>query len=316
MNLLRLAEVKVILFVVLSLAGLEVGARLFEVRLSKDVRHIRSLPEAAASLKAAPAERLKVLILGNSLSRDGLDKEILKTGLTRLTGREVELVAMYPDGTSINQWYYGYRRYFDQTGALPDLVLLGSARLHVLDNRFEPDRLAAFYTSVADMPQLLGQQEGDVEAISKVLLARVSMSFAHRTRVQPLVFYNLIPGYTETSQTIGVVREEMAPAVPKADMPPETCEMLTELLKTLNEGHVHALLLAIPMTKPYTMPDCALASAAAAQVPVIVAGESLYQRADYFYDGYHLGPEGSAEYTRLLIEKISQTPGALPPFSR
>lgn len=313
MPLLRLPEVKVLLLLLLALAGMEGLSRCFEVRLSKDVKHIRSLPAVAATLRQAPKERLKVLIVGNSLSRDGLDKATLTAGLSKLTGREVELAAMYPDGSNIHQWYYGYRRYFQQTGALPDLVLLGTARPHLLDGRSESDRLAAFYTSVADMPQLLSQQQGDVEAISKALLARSSMLFAHRGRVQPLVFYNLVPGYTETSQTIGVVRDA-APVSdqPASDVPGESCDMLSAFLATLRTDQVRTLILAIPMTQPYTLPACVQASARAAQVPILVAGETMHQTPAHFPDAYHLGPEGAVEYTRQLLEKIAQSPGTLP----
>ncbi|HEY1084089.1 MAG TPA: hypothetical protein VGE29_17630 [Prosthecobacter sp.] len=314
MKFFRFAEARVLWFLVLLLGGLEVGARLFEVHLSKDVKHIRSLPDVAAELKAAADSRLKVLIVGNSLSREGLDAEMLKQGLAARTGREVELAAMYPDGSNISQWYYGYRRYFDQTGAKPHLVIIGTSRPHLLDAPAEPDRLAAFYTSLQDMPQLLSEQSGDVEAISKAVLARGSMLFAHRGRVQPLVFYNLVPGYTETTQTLAVRREAGTPeqggeaASVEKQAPAESVRCLSDLLGTFQKEGVKAMLVAIPMPQPYALPESVLTEANKAAVPVLSGGAAMHLEPRYFPDGYHLNAAGAAMFTRRLLEEIEKLP--------
>lgn len=313
-SMLRRPEARVVLCLLLMLAGLEVVARLFEQRLSKDVQHIRSLPAVAAKLQAAPDSSLKVLILGNSLSRDGLNPKVLKEGLQKLTGREVELAAMYPDGSSVSQWFYGYRRYFSQAGAKPDLVFIGTARQHLLDARSEADRLAAFYTSYADMPLLLKRQHGDVEAISKALLARASVLFAHRGRVQPLVFYNLVPGYTETTQNLSVHRGETAihEAEPSVSVPAtpanEPCWHFQELIKTLQADGATPVVVTIPMTQPYQLPDSLVQSASAAKVRVESLGSGLSWSADRFPDGYHLAPDAGEEFTRMLVESLQKTP--------
>ncbi|SKB02316.1 hypothetical protein SAMN02745166_03622 [Prosthecobacter debontii] len=317
MSLLRHAETKVLLVLVLALVVLEGGARMFETKLSKDVSHIRSLPAVAAELKAAPANQLKVLILGNSLSRDGLDKALLKTGLEKLTGRPVHLAAMHPDASNIGQWFYGYRRYFAQTGAHPDLVILGTGRPHLLDGRSEPDRQAAFYTSLKDMPLLLKEQQGDVEAISKALVARASMLFAHRARVEPLLFYNGIPGYTETTQTLSVHREHVTPASEgeTADAHHEaapTCHLFESLLKTFQAGKTRVIVVAIPMTETYELPECVEKAVKQAQMSVVDTGASLQYPPERFPDGYHLDKTGAAQFTSQLLEVLGQRPEYLP----
>ena len=310
MHLLRTPEAKVLLVLAFVLAALELGARVFEERLSKDVKHIRSLPLVAATVKNTPAEKLSVLIIGNSLSRDGLDQTLLKEGLARITGREVSLAAMYPDASSIAQWYYGYRRYFDQTGSPPDLILLGTGRPHLLDSTSAPDRLAAFYTSLSDMPHLLARQSGDVEAISKALFARTSMLFAHRGRVQPLVFYNLVPGFTETTQTLSIRRDPIpAPATSAESATPparsETCTTFAEFLATLHAAHTRALIVTIPMTEPYTLPACVQEAAEAQKVPVLTTGARMKLDPARFPDSYHLDDQGAAQFTRALLEEIA-----------
>ncbi|MCW0217149.1 MAG: hypothetical protein OJI67_02390 [Prosthecobacter sp.] len=317
MKFLHSNETKVLLVLACVLGVLELGARVFEGKLSKDVNHIRSFPSVAATLKAAPKERLKVLIIGNSLSRDGLDKKLLKTELAKLSGREVELAAMHPDASNISQWYYGYRRYFDQTDSIPDLIFLGTGRSHLLDAPAESDRLSAFYVSLSDLPQLLKEQAGDVEAISKAILARTSLLFAHRARVQPLLFYNLVPGYTETTQTIAVRREPLKVEAESALVPAsEHCVTFEELLKTVHAKKSQVMVVAIPMTEPYVLPPCVLESARKENAPVLDAGAAMRFDASHFPDGYHLDASGAAEFTEKLLEVISKNPDLMQALSK
>lgn len=302
MNILRQPEAKVVLALVLLLGGMELGARLFEEKLSKDVKHIRSLPGVSAKLKAAPAGAYKVLILGNSLSRDGLDQALLKVGIAKIVGREVELAAMYPDGSSISQWYYGYRRYFMENEVHPDLVILGTGRTHLLDGPLETDRLAAFYTSAGDLPALL-KKSGDLEDISKALVARSSALFAHRGRVQPLVFYNSIPGYTETTQNLTVQRPTEGEGTVTTQRQ-ESCELFAKLLKTFQSQGSQVVVTAIPLPKPYALPGCVKQAAAGGEIKLIEEGSQLQLDAKLFPDGYHLNKEGAALFTQQLLEWI------------
>lgn len=306
MKFLHTAEAKVILMLVLTLGLLEGGARLFEKHLSKDVNHIRSLPAVAAELKAAPADCLKVLIIGNSLSRDGIDQPLLKEGLKKLTGREIELAAMYPDGSNINQWFYGYRRYFEQTGAIPDVILLGTGRPHLLDSPAEPDRLAAFYTSLQDLPFLLGHQAADIESTSKALLARSSMLFAHRGRVQPLVFYNLVPGYTETTEILSTQRPSEASQASSSQVPQETCKLFDALMADIQAYPIRSFVVTIPMTQTYTLPECIQATSRSRQTPVIHDGSAMNLDLSHFPDGYHLDKTGAAEFTTVLVRRLGE----------
>lgn len=304
-------ESRVLVALLVLIALMETGARLFETRLSKDVGHIRSLPQVAARLRAAPPARFKVLILGNSLSRDGFDLSLLRPALARLSGREVELAAMHPDGSSIAEWYYGYRRYFDQAGARPDLVLIGTGRGHLLDPALEPDRLAAFYASGRDFSDLLQRLDGGVESAAKAVCARASMLFAHRNRVQPLLFYNFVPGYTETASAISVQRP--VPAAGQGASPADgEAGLFTALLDTLRAAGTRVVVAAIPVPAAYELPETVLRQAAARQVPVIREGSRLAIDVRHFPDGYHLDADGSAQFTRMLLQQLQAQPALFP----
>ncbi len=291
-------ELRVVVALLASLLGLEVAARLFETRLSKDVAHLRSLPAEAARLRAAPSDRFKVLILGNSLAREGLDREQLQRGLEARLGRPVLLAAMHPDGSRIEEWQYGYRRHFDQVGARPDLVLLCTGRAHLLDGLRDLDAVAAFHVSWRDLPGFVREQHLGVEAICQVAAARVSRLFAHRRRVQPLLFYHWMPRYEPTVNLIqagGQVKARRSAASA------ESARALLGLLQTCRAAGTRVALLPVPLPEAYELP-AAVAEAAQAG-GAIVLGPPPPLPPERFPDGYHLDAEGAAVWTSMLLER-------------
>lgn len=291
-------ELRAVVALVIALLGLEVAARVFESQLSKDVAHLRSLPAEAELLRAAPAERFKVLILGNSLAREGLDRERLRLGLEAKLGRPVAVAAMHPDGSRIEEWHYGYRRYFDQVGARPDLVLLCTGRAHLLDGLRDLDAVAAFHVSWRDLPGFVREQKLGVEAVCQVAAARLSRLFAHRRRVQPLLFYHWMPRY---EPTVNLIQAAGQGAARRSAAPEETARALLGLLQTCRAGGTRVALLPVPLPEAYELPT---AVAGAAQTGgALVLGPPPPLPAERFPDGYHLDAEGAEVWTSTLLER-------------
>src|SRR5690606_31684789 len=69
-------HVRVPAFVLAALLLVEVGVRAVEERLSIDVRHINRMDEIVTALVAAPGP--SVLFVGNSLTREGVDLELMR----------------------------------------------------------------------------------------------------------------------------------------------------------------------------------------------------------------------------------------------
>ena len=290
-------ELRVFVTLLLALLGLEAAARLFETRLSKDVAHLCSLPTEAARLRDAPADSCKVLILGNSLAREGLDRERLALGLEAKLGRPVVLAAVHPDGSRIEEWQYGYRRYFEQSGARPDLILLCTGRAHLLDGLRDLDAVAAFHVSWRDLPGFVREQELDVDAICQVAAARASRLFAHRRRVQPLLFYHWMPRYEPTVNLIQAAGQGTAR---RLAAPEESARAFSGLLQTCRVAGTRVALLSVPLPEPYELP---VAVAEAAQLGgAVTLGPPPRLPARHFPDGYHLDAEGAAVWTAALLE--------------
>lgn len=291
-------ELRVLFTLLLALLGLEVAARVFETRLSKDVAHLRSLPAEAARLREAPADRFKVLILGNSLAREGLDRQRLQRGLETKLGRPVVLAAMHPDGSRIEEWQYGYRRYFEQTGARPDLILLCTGRAHLLDGLRDLDAVAAFHVSWRDLPGFVLEQQLGVDAICQVAAARASRLFAHRRRVQPLLFYHWMPRY---EPTVNLIQAAGQGAARRSVAVEESMRAFLGLLETCRSAGTRVVLLPVPLPEPYELPAVVTAAAQAGGALLLGPPPGLPKR--HFPDGYHLNAEGAAVWTAALLEQ-------------
>lgn len=292
-------ELRVVMALLLALLGLEVAARVFESRLSKDVAHLRSLPAEAERLRNAPADSLKVLILGNSLIREGLDREMLRRGLEAKAGRPVELAVMTPDASRIEEWLYGYRRHFYQAGVRPDLILLGTGRSHLLDGLADLDALAAFHVSWRDLPAFVRDQELGVGEVCQAAAARVSRLFAHRRRVQPLLFYHAMPRYEATVNLIQASAQQAA----RTSAALESTRALTALLQTCRASGTRVLLLPVPLPEGYELPVTVTARVANHEVAVL--GPPPRLSAEHFPDGYHLEEKGAVIWTKKLINEAA-----------
>jgi hypothetical protein len=292
------AESKVVLTLVLLLLALEVGARVFEGRLSRDIQHLRTLPGQAYLLKSAPKESLRILLLGNSLARCGMDQNLLKNKLSSELGRPVILAVMHPDGSKIEEWAYGYQRYFRDTNSEPDAVLLITGRQHLTDKLKSADDMGAFYVGNEDLLPFMKGNLRSVEEASWFLAARYSTLMAHRKRVEPLVFYNLVPGYEQTAQAIN--RSAQAPAI----APTTTCEVFKQFAHGLKSREVRLFVASAPLPEPFDLPEPVISASAEANVTVHPSGANLKLPAERFPDQYHLDQAGAQAFTEHLLPTL------------
>ena len=289
--------------VLLSLAGvlllLEVAARIVEERLSKDVSHLRSLPAEAERFRDAPPESLKILVLGNSLARCGVDCGVLAAGLEKKGGRPVVVAGMHPDGSRIEEWFFGYRKYFAEAQTSPDVVLLVTGRLHLNDHLQSASDMGAFYVRTTDVPLFAERHLRNVETISQFFLGKVVALFAHRERVEPLVFYNYVPSYEGTAQAIN--RQSAENAGGSAAGLLDHCETFESFAAELRESGVRLVVVTAPLPQPYQLPEIVQRIARAEGAMIIDAGADLLLPPSRFPDDYHLDSEGA----KLLAEYIA-----------
>src|SRR5687767_1062645 len=112
-------ELKVLALVVAALAACELVVRLREQALSLDVRHIRQIPEISARL--AQGEGLRLLFIGNSMTRYGVEPEILGREITAQGIAPLRIERVFPDATALPDWYYAFQHHFVAPDRPPDV---------------------------------------------------------------------------------------------------------------------------------------------------------------------------------------------------
>lgn len=291
-------EWKVLASLIALLLLMEVGVRAFETKLSKDLTHLRQLPLAAESLKTDDA--YKILIVGNSLARYGIDRKLLVQGLEGKGYEKIRVEAFHPDGTTITEWSYGLRRYFLNPGAIPDRIIVVSGRTHLMDIPPKAERLGAFYVDLPDVKEAVLLELNSVEERARFFLARASGLFANRSRIQPYVFYNYLPEYTGTIQDINDQRKMLAEKS-SGDAKMGTAD-LGRFLEVAQSKGSKISVVAIPMLASYDLPN-------EISKEIEKQGGALWDLSGIneideknFFDGYHLDPEGAVKVTEALIE--------------
>lgn len=293
-------EMKVILCLMGLLLSLELGARIFETKLSKDVEHLRELPAQAKTLREAPPNAFKVLILGNSLARCGIDLDLLQKGLEEKYQKPVVIAKMHPDASRIEAWAYGYRRYFEDTESNADLILTTTGALHLSDHLQNITGMGAFYVGSSDFLGFCRDRLSGIEDIARFCGARASALWAHRDRVEPLFFYNAVPSYAETAQEINrsISQEQQSRA---ARQPKVTCEVFQDFAKRLKSTNTQFVIASVPMPESYTLPEEILKAIQNSGASFIDLGATLKLPKERFPDGYHLDAAGAVIFTRKVL---------------
>jgi len=281
--------------VVAVAAACELALRFGSERLSSDITHIRSIPAVAAALKARDGERL--LVLGNSLTREGVDIETvrreLECGSTRVSAESV-----HPDDLAILDWYYIFRNNFRGENAL-DWLVIPFARGQLYDsNPIHAERIAAYFGGWANAAEMLRFDLASLDDRIGYLLACALHLFSESDRVRVRVLSAVVPDYRQTARRLNaaVQRERLGPVTARR----QSYARLARLLRLCRQRNVRVALVAMPQGEVYGL-DRGLQAVLAQN-----GGELLDMRntkelsAADFADGMHLTPSGARVFSRIL----------------
>jgi lysophospholipase L1-like esterase len=296
-------ELKVVALVLLVLAGGELFVRLRERALSLDVQHIRQIPSIAEDMMRGEGKR--ILFLGNSMTRNGVDARIVQQELSAegLTA-PLRIERVYPDATGLAEWYYAFNHYFVSTGRLPDVLIIGFAANDLSDTRPpQAFRLAQYYTDARDVPEVFAHDVKDFEGRAEFLLSDLSVSFANRTRMRERALDILSPHYRESAQEINRAQGAMKK---KGGAPVTLTYARLERLARLAASHgVHVILVAMPQRESYQLDQQLQPAIERAGMTFIDARAPDGLDGEGFVDEMHLSTDGAALYSRHLARQLA-----------
>lgn len=295
-------EWRVVAVVAAVFLGLELLFRWGGVYLSKDIAHLRSFPEIAASLAEMPAEQgERVLFLGNSLTRYGVDPEVFEQVCLEQGGEKIQALKMNPDNTAVADWFYGYRTFFARTGTLPDVLVIGFEGGHLRDAPSNhPERLAQYYCSWDDYEDLSRFDLKGFEEKMNWGLSHYSAAFGNRDRIQRRILDDLIPEYRAGMDELN---RRMNRDKQKASSQEHHYERLRELIALAERDGVQVILAAMPVPEAYEFDPELLELVQNTSAELVdcrvVEGITL----PMFFDGLHMDEEAQQLYSQDLAKR-------------
>ncbi len=294
-------EIRVIAGMILLLIACESFVRVMEGSISLDIRHIREMPAIVERLQSAGTVR--VLFLGNSLTRLGVDLGTIRENLRAGDTRGVALERMYPDDTTISDWYYVYETFLVNRHMTPELVVVGFATNHLEDRaQLHVSRLGGYFGGLQALPEAFRNDIPGLEDRIQYLLSSVSRLFANRERIRDRLLDLILPHYRDTAQTLN--RATLRLGQKRYDGHRPTYRRLQRFMQLVQSHGAKLALVAMPLASYYPIPD-SLKSVIAAEDGLLidlrhVAGLTLRD----FPDRYHLSPAGAKIYSAALATNL------------
>lgn len=297
----RTGEWRVVAVVVAVLGLGEAAFLLGKHKLSKDVEHLQAFPTLAAKLADAPAGQRKILFLGNSLTRYGVDEPGFQRQYTELTGQPASTAKVVPDNTAVADWSYVFRNQFTTGDCVPHMVVIGFEGGHLRDAPSRhPDRLAQYYTTWNDWPELCARDLPNFESRAAFVLDKSSAMVGNRDRVTRRALDVLIPGYRAGMDRINTSLKGHATATVTP-----TYTRLRTLIDAGQKQHTRVILAAMPVPEPYAFDEELLELIREKQVTLLDLRTVDGMRPAMFFDGLHMDADGAKVYTRALVQQLA-----------
>lgn len=188
----------------LIFASLEIFTRTWLFSASKDFRRFRSYPERARVLSEAP-RGLRIGLIGNSATDRGVDARVVEEALDR-AGKPARADLFVADQSRIDTWRFVFERFFAAPGLRPDLVVVTFYEDDLEDgNPIEIGRLAQFFTTVHDWPEVMSVNLHHVDDGVTFVLSSGWATFAASDRVRERLLETLVPDFRSHSERVNDV---------------------------------------------------------------------------------------------------------------
>ena len=202
------------------LGALEIFTRVSLHDRSKDFRRFGGYPAKAAAL-VATANAQRIAFIGNSATDRGVDPRVVEAALAR-NGRPAAAELFVADQSRIDTWRYIFERYFARPERNPDLVVVSFYENDLEDgNPIEIGRLAQFFTSIGDWPELFRVNLRTLDDRASFVISSFSATYAASDRIRERILPALVPGFRDHSERINEIifqheqqRRQRRPAAP------------------------------------------------------------------------------------------------------
>ena len=305
---------RIALVLLLVLGGVEVLTRLKLVRMSKEFEQFRSYPRLAAEL--AHRSGVRVALVGASIVHEDIDPALLADRLRAATRVPAHAESFSADHSFVNTWYFMLNHDFWRPGNRVDLVVIPFVGPSLYDhNEIEIGRLARFFTSVEDWPEVLGTDLATTAERADFLLSNFWASWGARERMQELVFTRLFPNYKAYAREQQNLFLAQQFANPRRARRARSLVALERLLRTAREHATPLCFVVFPTQRadwngqPYAEARRLIEASGADYIDLRGGGDV---DTSIFADLVHMNVDGRALYTRMLADAVAPALGPAP----
>lgn len=292
-------EAKVLGFVLGSLLASESAIRSMESRLSLDIVHLQGFDKTVARLVSQRDENTcKVLFVGNSLLREGIQVEALRNAATKQLGGPVVVERIHPDNTAFAEWYYAIDRYvLTSHRPVPDAIVIVFQGVHLRDAASRHiNELGRYYCGPNQLADLATFDLLSLEQWLQYCICSLSCSLSNHERVERRVLERVIPNYRSGIQELNRRGQCEVSRTEK----PASYLRLSNMIHVLQSRQIGVVLVEIPIQDSSSI-DPELEKLASENNVLLVKTShvSLYTRDD-FTDGLHMNAVAAERYSQEL----------------
>lgn len=298
-TLLGSTETRVVFALLALIALVDVSLRLTDSRISGNLAHVEAIPDIVAETGKPGQESL--LVLGNSLTNNGVAPEVLNSRLPN-----VAVAKVTPDATGLWDWQCLLdHQVIERDDVQFDTVVIGFA-WHLLSDqsRVDASRLGALYCDLSDLGRASGVGLRNSGDIGEFVAAKVLRTYALRDTLRNRFFQISVPNYIQFTQATNAARAGAADQ-PTAKSEQYTYATFAGLVNRLKSEGTRVIVVAMPVQQQYEL-DAELRSLTQDGALEIVDLRKLAGiEPSHYLDGMHLNSTGQQILTRALAEHLA-----------
>lgn len=275
---------------------LEAASRVVVPRISEGISTLEEdYPAAVALQRLDPSGRPTVLMVGNSLLLEGVDRTTLAAKTPPIA------VSLFPiEGTSYFDWYYGMKRYFVE-GSRPSMIGLCINARQLLFDTTNGEGFAYYMMQIQDFAQIRRSTALDSMTASNYFFAHWSKWLATRANVRVGLLERLLP----SSRILAPYFGRAAADTPQGELVASRMVERLQHLRDLTETYGAKLVWISPPAVDQQDPAPLVQALGRAQgVRVLVPVYPGTMSAELFADGLHLNREGARVFTERLAPEL------------
>ena len=295
------AIVLLLLALLLYFAALELMMRTVVPRVSQVERRHNADRQAALRLSQRPPQGMKtVLIIGNSLLQEGIDREKL-----REVSASQYRVAVFPiENTTYLDWYFGLHRLAVE-GSKPDVVVLCLNIKQLMSNSTNGEGFAHSMMWMGDILEVAKTAGLDSTNTSNYFFANLSAWLGGRWFIRNWVLEEWMPK-AKTLVDLFTPRGAVTP-IPLEATVEQTTQRLKKLQDLCETFGARFVFLVPPATSGADSLIKMQSAAEETKISVLIPFKPGEMPAAAFSDGFHLNPNGARIFTERLAILLSES---------